>query len=150
RAQEADTVQQPPSEGAPPANPLKVALLHWYRANTTTSFSVGNTQNSNPYGIAFDGANIWTANHGEGTVSKVRASDGAPLGTFTVGGAPNFVVFDGANVWVTVSPNTVSKLRASDGKNLGTFTVGSAPWWPAFDGENIWVPTQDGVTKLRA
>jgi hypothetical protein len=119
-------------------NPLKIALLHWYQANLTTSFTVGNTQNSNPYGIAFDGANIWTANHGDGTVSKLRASDGAPLGTFTVGGLPNFVVFDGANVWVTVSPNTVSKLRASDGTVLGTFTVGAAPWWAVFDGDNSW------------
>jgi len=121
-------------------NPLKIAQLKWYQANQTTSFNVGKTQNSNPYGIAFDGANIWTANSGEGTVSKLRASDGAMLGSFTVGGTPNFVVFDGANVWVTVSPNTVSKLRASDGKILGSFTVGGAPWWPAFDGENIWVP----------
>src|SRR5579863_596341 len=100
-------------------NPLKIALLHWYQANTTTTFTVGKTKNSNPYGIAFDGANIWTANK-EGTVSKLRASDGATLGTFDVPGSPNFLVFDGANVWVTASPNTVSKLRASDGKILGT------------------------------
>jgi hypothetical protein len=131
-------------------NPLKIAQLKWYQANLTTTFKVGKTENSNPYGIAFDGSSIWTANSGEGTVSKLRASDGATLGTFTVGGSPNFLVFDGANVWITVSPNTVSKLRASDGKILGSFTVGSAPWWPAFDGENIWVPTNDGVTKLRA
>jgi hypothetical protein len=133
-------------------NPLKIAQLKWYQANLTTSFKVGKTENSNPYGIAFDGSSIWTANSGDGTVSKLRASDGAPLGTFTVGGQPNFLVFDGANVWVTVSPNTVSKLRASDGKILGSFTVGGAPWWPAFDGENIWVPNlHDGtLSKLRA
>ena len=41
-----------------PLNPLKVALLHWYPANTTTSFAVGST----PYGVCFDGANIWVAN----------------------------------------------------------------------------------------
>jgi PQQ-like domain len=133
-------------------NPLKIAQLKWYQANLTTSFKVGKTENSNPYGIAFDGSSIWTANNGDGTVSKLRASDGAPLGTFAVGGSPNFVVFDGANVWVTVSPNTVSKVRASDGKILGSFTVGGAPWWPAFDGENIWVPNlHDGtLSKLRA
>lgn len=64
RAQEASgPVQQPPANSAA-ANPLKVALLKWYRANTTTSSTVGKTQNSNPYGVAFDGANIWTANAG--------------------------------------------------------------------------------------
>ncbi len=44
--------------GAPPlSNPLKVALLKSYNANTVpTEFPVG----SQPYGVAFDGANIWT------------------------------------------------------------------------------------------
>jgi DNA-binding beta-propeller fold protein YncE len=80
-------------------NPLKIALLKWYQANTTTIFNVGKTQNSSPYGIAFDGENIWTANNGEGTVTKLRASDGEHLGTFTVGKGPIGVVFDGANIW---------------------------------------------------
>jgi sugar lactone lactonase YvrE len=157
RAQEASAAGQAASNGEQSpttnwaaGNPLKIGLLKWYQANTTTSFVVGKTENSNPYGVAFDGANIWTANSGEGTVTKLRTSDGAVLGTFTVGGQPNGVVFDGANIWVTISPNTVSKLRAIDGKDLGSFKVGGAPWWPAFDGTNIWVPTNDAVTKLRA
>jgi hypothetical protein len=69
---------------APPLNPLKVALLKWYRANRTTSFAVGNQ----PYGVAFDGENIWTANLGDNTVTKLRAADGTVLGTFTVGSQP--------------------------------------------------------------
>lgn len=81
RAQEAGTALQPPGNSAPPVNPLRVALLRWYRANTTTSFKVG----SQPYGVAFDGANIWTANYGDGTVTKLRTSDGEALGTFKVG-----------------------------------------------------------------
>src|SRR5579863_8516339 len=94
RAQEADTrQQQPTSNGVPPANPLKVALLKWYKANTTTRFKTG----QQPYGVAFDGANIWTANF-DGTVTKLRASDGEVLGTFKVGGAPYGVTFDGANI----------------------------------------------------
>ena len=101
RAQEAQT----PTKNWAAGNPLKIALLKWYQANLVpTSFTVGKTQNSDPYGVAFDGANIWTANSGDGTVTKLRTSDGANLGTFTVGGQPNGVVFDGANVWVTVSP----------------------------------------------
>ena len=36
-------------------NPLQIAILHWYDANLTTSFGVGNS----PIGVAFDGANIW-------------------------------------------------------------------------------------------
>jgi len=86
-----DPALLPAGNGAPPlSNPLKVALLKWYNANKVpTEFPVG----KEPEGVAFDGANIWTANFGDGTVSKVRASDGAILGTFTVGGSPIGIVF---------------------------------------------------------
>jgi len=138
--------------GAPPlSNPLKVALLKWYAANRVpTQFAVG----QQPYGLAFDGANIWAANFADNTVSKVQASDGTVLGTFPAGGfEPYGVTFDGANVWVSnLDSGNVSKLRASDGKLLGTFPVPSSPpGWMAFDGANIWVPNGSSlVTKLRA
>jgi glutamine cyclotransferase len=150
KAQQASPAQQEANKGAPPpANPLKVAILHWYHANLTTSFKVG----KQPYGVAFDGSSIWTANNEDGTVTKLRASDGENLGTFQVGGNPMGLAFDGANMWVSDNGgSTVTKLRASDGKNLGAFSVGSRPWWMAFDGENIWVANfGDGtVTKVRA
>jgi DNA-binding beta-propeller fold protein YncE len=145
----------PAGNGAPPlSNPLKVALLKWYKANTVpTEFPAG----PNPVGVAFDGANIWIANYGASRVTKVRANDGAALGAFATGNAPAGVTYDGASVWVTNSAdNTVSKVRASDGKLLGTFPLpGVVPWWMTFDGENIWVPSSNAsgngwVTKLRA
>jgi DNA-binding beta-propeller fold protein YncE len=50
-------------------------------------------------------------NYFDGTVTKLRASDGTNLGTFTVGTSPAGVVFDGANIWVTnFGSNSVSKL----------------------------------------
>src|SRR5580704_2718862 len=69
--------------GAPPlSNPLKVALLQWYNANTVpTEFPSG----PKPVGGACDGANIWIANYGANTVTKLRASDGASLGAFVTG-----------------------------------------------------------------
>jgi DNA-binding beta-propeller fold protein YncE len=145
----------PAGNGAPPLlNPLKVALLKWYNANVVpTEFPAG----PNPVGVAFDGANIWIANYGASTVTKLRASDGQPLGSFHSGNAAAGVTFDGADIWVTNSTdNTVSKLRASDGKLLGTFPLpGVVPWWMTFDGANIWVPSSNAngngwVTKLRA
>lgn len=94
-------------------NPMKIAQLKWYIANSSNRFPVGNQ----PYGLCFDGANIWAANNADGTVSKVRASDGVLLGSFTVPGSPFGVAFDGANIWVTSSAfNNVTKLRASDAK----------------------------------
>lgn len=65
-----------------------------------------------PIGITFEGTNIWVANGGSNTVTKLRASDGAVLENFTVGTLPLQVVFDGANIWVTNGrSNSVSKLK---------------------------------------
>ena len=128
-------------------------------------------------GMAFDGANIWllTQQPPNTVVLKLRASDGAALGTFPVGPSEppgpmpmpnNAIAFDGANVWVTTpifgsqqnvppwlqkiaSPaefGAVTKLRASNGENLGMFMVGRTPLGIAFDGVNIWVANQGSGT----
>jgi DNA-binding beta-propeller fold protein YncE len=86
-------------QGLPGAslNPLQIAILRWYPANQALpDIAVG----EHPTGIAFDGANIWVASHNSNNVSKLRASDGALLGTYAVGGAPQGVAFDGVQIWV--------------------------------------------------
>jgi YVTN family beta-propeller protein len=105
-----------------------------------------------PYGMAFDGANVWTANYTDGTVTKVAlpcCSSQTTVGGFTrtVG-----LVYDGANIWVTDSAaNKLHKLNA-DGTIALTVPVGGGPTFPAFDGANIWVPNSgdDSITVVRA
>ncbi|MGA3118662.1 MAG: IPT/TIG domain-containing protein [Syntrophobacteraceae bacterium] len=113
--------------GPPSLNPLQVALLRWYGANQTfPSYSVGN----GPYGIAFDGANIWVTNNEglPGTVTKLKASDGSLVGTYSVGTSPIGIAFDGTNIWtVNVYDYTVTKLKAIDGSLIGTYSVGGEP-----------------------
>src|SRR5664279_1565970 len=89
-------------------NPLQVAILRWYPANTAgLQFAVG----PSPIGVAFDGANIWVANSGSSTVTKLQANTGAVVGTFQVGAGPVGVAFDGANIWVAnFDDSTVTKL----------------------------------------
>jgi len=106
------------------------------------------------WALAFDGANIWVTDYEvvAGSVTKLRASDGALLGTFRVGSDPIGITFDGANIWVAnQGDNTVTKLRASDGATLGTFSVGESPYGMTFDGENVWVANSfdKTVTKIR-
>src|SRR5215469_8371454 len=63
----------------------KIALLKWYPAiQTGNTFAIGNS----PIGIAYDGANMWTANSRDSSVTKLRGADGAKLGTFAVGQGP--------------------------------------------------------------
>jgi hypothetical protein len=105
--------------------------------------------------LAFDGDHVWVSSS-LGTLTKLRASDGANLGTFTVGTDARGIAFDGANIWVSNgSSNTVTKVRASDGAVLSVFPVANTPSAVAFDGTNVWVINQFGggsqfATKLRA
>jgi hypothetical protein len=49
-------------------NIMEIALLRWYGTNTTgNSFPVGDV----PWGVAFDGANIWVTNPNSDSVSKL-------------------------------------------------------------------------------
>jgi len=72
-------------------------LLKWFPAYGSASFTVG----SSPQSIAFDGASLWVSNYASNNVTKLRASDGAYLGSFAVERDPVGVAFDGANIWVT-------------------------------------------------
>lgn len=124
-------------------------LKRWYEATTHSSshFTVG----FQPYGVAFDGTNIWVTNSGSVSITKLRASDGTVVGTYAVGFIPRGVAFDGSNIWVANSGgDSVTKLRASDGTVLGTYAVGFYPYGVAFDGVNIWVTNSgsDNITKI--
>ena len=134
-------------QGVPGASLLqqKAALLRRYRQD----FPVGNS----PWGIAFDGEDIWVTNNGDNTVTELRASDGANLGTFAVGTSPMGIAFDGANMWVVNNgSNNVTELQVPGGAVLGTFSVGTAPMGIVFDSSHMWV-TNNGsssVTELLA
>jgi hypothetical protein len=80
---------------------------------------------------------VWVGNRGDGTVSKLRASDGKLLGTFDGYTSAYGVAFDGTNIWLAGSPY-VTELRASDGAKLGLWDAfGSIA--VAFDGANVWI-----------
>ena len=81
-----------------------VPLLQW---SNWATIDVGN----GPYGVAFDGTHIWTANFLDGTVSKIVAATGAVTDTIDVGNFPWGVAFDGTHMWVANGgDDTVSKI----------------------------------------
>jgi S-layer family protein len=114
---------------------------------TTLSSSLGFL----PQGIAFDGARIWTANHGgSGSVSIVTLN---PISVNTVSAGfnkPIGIVYDGANMWVTdegPSPGKLFKLD-SNGAIIQSVDIGDTPAYPVFDGTNIWVPNASGNSLI--
>src|SRR5213076_703674 len=63
-------------------------------------------------------------NKGGTTVTKLRARDGATLGTFPLGRAPTGVAFDGTNIWVSTFNNSSNVVKLSrNGKVLRVFTA---------------------------
>jgi len=102
---------------------------------TTVTTGVGN----GPWGIVFDGNNIWTANTG-GSVSIITPGTWSVTTVTTGFSHPIGILFDGTNAWVTdQGDDTLKKLNA-DGSIAQSVTVGSSPRFPVFDGHNVWVP----------
>ncbi len=75
----------------PPLNPNAIAQLRWYEINRVAPVILLPTIHS--AGIAFDGANMWVTGFYENTVTKIRASDCAVLGRFSVGEYPGWRCF---------------------------------------------------------
>jgi len=65
--------QQPPANATRPAPELQSPAK---TSEGAMAFDVGGF----PIGVVSDGTNIWVANGGSNTVTKLRASDGAVLG----------------------------------------------------------------------
>lgn len=55
----------------------------------TATFLVENS----PEGICFDGTNIWVANYGDQTITKLDEYSGRTLGTYAVAGGPGDICY---------------------------------------------------------
>ena len=84
---------------------------------------------------------MWIANRNGGTVTELRASDGAVLGTFPTPDGPYGIAFDGTYIWVSGDLYTFV-LRASDGAQVTFRTFDAAG--VAFDGAHVWMARTNG------
>src|SRR5262249_30858238 len=97
----------------------------------------------------FDGANIWVPNSEGGSVSVVRASNGAVLATLTGNGlnGPYSAAFDGERI---LGPDSFRQSRrvwkAADLTALGTFNrgTGTQPLGACSDGISFWLTFSSG------
>src|SRR5579864_4749807 len=87
------------------------------------TFDIG-AEGANPASITFDGSNLWVAAQ-DGSVRKLRAADGAVLGSYTLGGTSSALVFDGANIWTAAaSKDNVAQISSKQGNlTLATITL---------------------------
>jgi hypothetical protein len=120
---------------------------------TTQSGSIAlTTVGVSPIGCKSDGADIWVANGGDGTVSRVRASDGRLLGTWT--GATNARgVVTGVGK-VIISGNNPGTVYFLDPLTPGSVIVAANTLGPVsrgitFDGTDLWTANNGSVSIVR-
>jgi DNA-binding beta-propeller fold protein YncE len=104
-----------------------------------------------PIGITFDGFNLWVANSGGNSISRVHPNTGA-VTTFTGFDDPRGILFDGTHIWaIEFIGSKIKKVDPASGIVLQTIDSGGNPIFPAFDGTNLWVPNKggDSVTVVR-
>jgi DNA-binding beta-propeller fold protein YncE len=112
------------------------------------------TVGSNPQEALADGADIWVTNGGGGgTVSRIRASDGKLLETWTGAGAAAAVLVALGQVFVTgasppnslylIDPSQAAGAVTTVATGLGTFPTGIA-----FDGLRIWTSNAGGSVSI--
>jgi hypothetical protein len=93
---------------------------------------------------------MWVANRADGTVTELRASDGAVLGTFSTPPDPYGIAFDGKYMWVSGNIE-IYVLRASDGAVVGSGRLPTTQTGGvAFDGAYVWMAEYDanGLVKF--
>ena len=107
------------------------------------------------WGLAFDGARIWTVNI-DGSVSIITPGSSIPWTATTVAlglQTATGIVFDGQNIWVSDSGAcTLSKLDAAGGivQAVDLSVPNCTLYAPIFDGANIVVPAGDALKVVRA
>jgi hypothetical protein len=105
----------------------------------------------NPALIQSDGADIWTANSGAGTVSRIRASDGKRIEEWTGAAGATGVLAAKGLIFVT-GPSSPGKLYQIDPtQSAGAVTtlssaLGNGPQAIAFDGARIWTANTFNVS----
>jgi len=130
----------------------RAALGQWWTTMPQYTNGLGTTTvGAQPLGVASDGADVWVANQSDDTVSRVRASDGKLLETWTISDAfPQTVLVALGRVLVLTGGIDGGKLFAIDpsqppGAATEVATIGNGASAMAFDGTNIFVSNGGGI-----
>jgi hypothetical protein len=110
------------------------------------------TVGGNPELVQSDGADVWVAN-GSSTVSRVRASDGKLLETWTGATAPFGVLCAMGKVFVTGETSLGKLYQIDPTQPAGAVTtlsssLGDASVGIAYDGQRIWTANLSGSVSI--
>jgi len=102
-----------------------------------------------PEAVASDGTDLWVASFSSGTVSRVRASDGKLLDTWTGADNPNNVLAAKEKIFVIgmTNPGVIYQINPTQPAGMVTLlssNLGVNPQGIAFDGSRIWTANVAG------
>ncbi len=103
--------------------------------------------------VECNGADVWTANGGTSSVSRVRASDGTLLETWTGAAGAYGVLSALGRIFVTASSAGPRLYRIDPGQPAGAVTtvatnLGFFGAQLAFDGARVWTANGDGTVSI--
>ncbi len=124
--------------------------------NTQTADNLGLTDLTGSSGtrlVESDGADLWVASNLSGTVSRVRASDGKLLGTWTGATDAYGVLVAMGRVYVTggTAPGSLYEIDPPGAPGAVTTvanTLANGPLGISYDGQRIWVAALEGVSII--
>jgi hypothetical protein len=128
----------------------RAALKQW-APNGFRSFWVGGAQVGQfPESIESDGEDLWVANNGDGTVTRVHASDLRVLGTWT--GAASAIAVLVTSRGIVVAGNTspgslyiIDPVGSPGAVTTLSSTLGNLPQDITTDGSNVWTANAGGL-----
>ena len=109
------------------------------------------TVGTGPTGVRCDGADVWVANYTSGTVSRVRASDGKLLETWTGAASAGGVLVAMGRVFVAGATSPGRLYMIDPSQTAGAVTtlasnLGNGPNGLTFDGGRVWAANNSGAS----
>ena len=138
-------------DGALTRNSRAAALNQFWTTQNTTVLGM-TTVGDNPNGVRADGRDVWVANQNSGTVSRVRASDGRLLETWSGATTPFSVLVAMGQVLVT--GNGSGRLyRIDPSQPAGAMTTvatvaDSGLYGIDYDGSRVWTANSTGSVSI--
>ena len=134
----------------------RAALGQWWTTTPHWDLGLGvTTVDPVPLQPACDGADVWTPNIGGSSVSRVRASDGKLLGTWTGAQGATFAFSAMGRIFVTARSGdstgfggtvyAIDPTQSPGPVTLVANTLWNDPEGIAFDGTNLWVVSAGDV-----
>ena len=139
-------------DGALKRGSRRAALDQFWTSKNDTVLGL-TTVGTGPELLQSDGADIWVANTGNSTVSRVRASDGRLLETWTGATSAYGVLVATGRVFVSGGTNPGTLYRIDPTQTAGAVTtvasnVGIGSRQIVFDGARIWSANGDGTVSI--